>query len=1286
MNRKSFTAFVLCTSAVLALAVTPRSFGQAASAPSAGTSEVKDEDVVKLSPFVVNAEEDRGSYAATSTLAGTRVRTDLKDLASSISVVTQQFLQDTGAKNNADLLVYMPSSEVAGIRGNFSGVAGTNIYQENTISTTTRVRGLDSADNTRDYFISEIPWDGYNVGRVDLQRGPNSILFGTGSPAGIINTSVNDANFKTAYNVENRIDQYSSMRNSIDLNQVLIPNMLAVRVAALKDNELYEQQPAFNNATRYYGALRFDPKLFANGHTSLKVKYENGDVKSNNPRQIPPGDNISQWFRTSADAYGNPGYNKFILNQYNRTSPTPWGSSLLPRFAATMAGGGGSDRGILFNGLSLTNQGRSYWGDVINYYENTPTSANYSGAVAPSGTPMFTVVAQPYTRYGILDSGGSTLGALDKNFIPAALPMITGYVPNLGNQGTNFPGGAVPGAIFYANKVLQDPSVFNFYKNLMDGPNKHEWQNWTAINATIEQTFFNDRLGIQFAFDHQDYTAGAEQWMAGENYQINIDINATYADGSANPNVGRPYVGNGASAPGLNYQNRTVRNGVRITPTYELRTEDFLGNSSLSKILGKHVLTGLYETNRFKQEYINFAEFATSADFITQSSSNANAANTLGSNRSFEWISYIGPSLLTKSSAANANLRRIDYVIAPPTEQAVWSFNSVWNKPTSSTAAGYVDPTAPYTYLSFKDGSLVNGHESDNPANYVGWSQQQIHWLKANNASDFPDLVQSANRTLFRNISQGATWQGYFFGGDLVGIFGWRKDVITNFQTNAPTNALSGYTSLEYPDDYTSRHDQRGESKSWGGVYHLSKALAAKLPWDSTVSVFFNRSQNFKIDTTRLDMAGNAMPNAQGKTTDYGFTITTLGDKLSLKLTRFKTKVANATLADTQGNSIGGLGQNGYFLADGLIWGYGWATMLQKTMQSGVSSVWDNSGDYAAGDGMPRSTPAENTAANNYLINGGNFTDTGGVVHHFIGGNAIVNAWLHLPVPANFFSSFHLSPAIDPSIAARTGNLTDSYYLGNSPMASWNVGGGSSFGNHQTTVDNLSHGTEVELSYQPMKNWNMTVNYAKVYATHENIDPVSASFIGTMTAFMNGPGGQVREWGNGAGSLLGPNGWNTNIVGGYTVLLNGLGHAAPEVSPWRLNLVTTYTLDRGAAKGVFFGGALRVEAGRIIGYHFDSNFVNANARDPNYAAVTAVTSGGLNVNQPFMGKNESHVDAWIGYSRKITQGINWRIQVNLRSVFEKDRLIASRINPDGNIALARIAEGMGWQLTNSFTF
>jgi len=1349
MNRLYSRAGAFALTSALCLVTVGRLSAQATAAPAATKPE---EETIVLSPFVVEASEDQG-YSAKDTLAGTRVRTELKDIASAISVVTQQFLKDTGAKNSADLLVYTPSTEVAGIRGNFSGVAGTGIYQENTISNTTRVRGLDQADNTRDYFLTDIPWDGFNVGRVDLQRGPNSILFGIGSPAGIINTSVNDASFKTAYNVENRIDQYGSVRNSINLNQELVKGVLAIRVAAVKDNELYEQNPAFNNSTRWYGALRFDPKLFGpDNHTSIKIKYEDGKVTSNNPRSIPPGDNITPWFKTGVDANGNPGYNKIIVNQFNNQQLTPWGNSI-PGYSQYLAGGKG---GALDNGLVLANQTRSFWPDVINYYEATPQAINtVANAPVPSGTPIKTIVAQPQTGLGIRDNGAGTLGGVFPGFLPLAIPMMNSYAQQIGTQNNSTPGHAIPGGVYYANVVLQDPTIFNFYKKLGDGPNKHEFQNWKALNIALEQSFFNDRLAFQLAFDHQDYLSGAEQWMAGENYNINVDINATYADGTPNPNSGRPYFGNGASAPGLNYSNQTVRDTVRFTPTYELRTEDFLGNTALAKILGKHVFTGVMERTNVKQTYINWAEFATTTQYMLDHSPNTPGVpplvGQLGADRSFEWVSYIGPDMVGMSSAHGANLQGINYVIAPPVQQTATNFNSTWNKPdpgwnalpasfhtnsdgnytngttvipsgsiiklndgsliaqwapaaaaTSSSAAvaahpyyvnpnpapaGYVDPGAPYTFNSFTDGTVQNTGQYQNPGNYVGWTQEPVTWLRASNPNDYPSLVQSSNRSRFRDISRGFTWQGYMLGGDLVPTVGWRKDVITNYQTASRTDTNTGFTSLNYDDDLKSRTDVRGESKSWGGVYHLPKSLTQHLPWESTVSIFYDRSSNFKADASRLSMAGLPIPNATGQTKEYGVTITTLHDKLSLKVDWFKTKVSNATLSDTQGNSIGGLGANGYFVADGSIWGWAWATSVQEGLRGNTPN--SNFFDAAGADGLPHNTAADIAAYDAYNRVGGTFTNSSGTTYHYVGGNAIVNAWLNAPFPATFFSSYNLTPALDPKLAYASGNLRDAYVGGVDVSSGAPAGGGSSFGNHQTTVDNLSNGTEIELSYQPVKNWNITMNYAHVHATHENIDPVSQAFIGAMTKFMNGPGGQVREWYNGGGPLGLQ--WDQSIVAPYTLELNQLGHAAPEVSPWRFNAVSTYSFDRGMLKGVFVGGALRIEAGRIIGYKFDPNFKNANSSDPNYAVnlvpqEVGLTNGGLDVNQPFIGNNENHVDAWVGYSKKVSRDINWRIQLNIRSVGEKDRLVASRIQPDGSIALARIVQGMGFQLTNSFDF
>jgi outer membrane receptor for ferric coprogen and ferric-rhodotorulic acid len=88
---------------------------------SSDTSPSVDEEPVILDPFSVTS--DKEGYKATDTLGGSRVRTKLADTPSSISVITPKFMQDLGINNAQDLLVYTNNTEVAGLGGNFSGVA-----------------------------------------------------------------------------------------------------------------------------------------------------------------------------------------------------------------------------------------------------------------------------------------------------------------------------------------------------------------------------------------------------------------------------------------------------------------------------------------------------------------------------------------------------------------------------------------------------------------------------------------------------------------------------------------------------------------------------------------------------------------------------------------------------------------------------------------------------------------------------------------------------------------------------------------------------------------------------------------------------------------------------------------------------------------------------------------------------------------------------------------------------------------------------------------------------------
>src|SRR5690606_33219860 len=95
------------------------------------------------------------------------------------------------------LLLYGLNTEVGGFRGNFvnpssEGVETTNLREP---QSNTRVRGLTRADNTLNYYRTDVPWDSYIIRRIDIQRGANSVLFGLGSPAGIINATPIEAEF-----------------------------------------------------------------------------------------------------------------------------------------------------------------------------------------------------------------------------------------------------------------------------------------------------------------------------------------------------------------------------------------------------------------------------------------------------------------------------------------------------------------------------------------------------------------------------------------------------------------------------------------------------------------------------------------------------------------------------------------------------------------------------------------------------------------------------------------------------------------------------------------------------------------------------------------------------------------------------------------------------------------------------------------------------------------------------------------------------------------------------------
>ena len=70
------------------------------------------------------------------------------------------------------------------------------------------------------YFATSIPLDEYNTEFVTVNRGANAILFGIGSPAGVVDTTIASASFnKNSSKFVHRFGDTGSNRASLSLNE-----------------------------------------------------------------------------------------------------------------------------------------------------------------------------------------------------------------------------------------------------------------------------------------------------------------------------------------------------------------------------------------------------------------------------------------------------------------------------------------------------------------------------------------------------------------------------------------------------------------------------------------------------------------------------------------------------------------------------------------------------------------------------------------------------------------------------------------------------------------------------------------------------------------------------------------------------------------------------------------------------------------------------------------------------------------------------------------------------------
>ncbi len=804
--------------------------------------ENEEEDIISLSPFVVLGSEDTG-YSATSTLAGSKIKTNIRDLSASISIITEAFMKDTNSTQLSDVLLYQGNTEVSGLTGNFSGSqgfgAGTvigELARDNNTGGITRVRGLADADLTRDFFITLIPFDTFNSDRVTVSRGANSVLFGLGSPGGVVNNNLLKAQMRDYGRLKYRYEQYGSHRVEVRYNKEIIKDKLSVVIAAMRNDEGFEQKEAFADEQRIYANVLWEPiKSFR-----VRLGWEKGDAMSAKPRTLPPADLISVWFDV-----GKP-----IL-----TDPLQAG---------------------IWRSGTTTLQGVDY--------PNSRLSQIIGGTAGPTLMWLDPNSSEPsnpsYRTFLPASDVDDSLpsGNINRHMVGLRPENVIRRLEGIDPDGTPlFPGS---GGFYDQNTGPQilDRSIYDYREHLLDGGTSTQFSNFNDIVFSVEKTFFNDRMGIEFAYHDESFDEGQLNQLRGDpaGEALILDFNTFL--GTTEPTLGGEVIPNpgfgqivvaSRAENGISFNRR---DSWRITGFAELRASDiFSEDSFLEKLLGRLEFTGVYQ----RRNSSGYQLFSRDTPTISDVVDNLNPGGT--------------------AAQINVNAFRIGqyHVLAAPGLPAG----------TLITDLNSLDD------LRGADIQPVNGSQVvPDSFNFVLWNmaenmyQEQV--LGLNTILDNNGVPATFFASKSRQEIESTVLNGIFYFWDEMVVFqgAWRKDNQQSWSSSAPS--LSEFTRRENLNDPNFLIDSSAapnsvfdsENTTWGIVVHTPNFIKERLPAGLEFDFHYGKAQNFSPTSGRVDSLNRPIAAVTGSTEEVGFTVVALNQKLIANVNWFETGVLNNSI------------------------------------------------------------------------------------------------------------------------------------------------------------------------------------------------------------------------------------------------------------------------------------------------------------------------------------------------------------------------------------------------------
>ncbi|MEQ8973616.1 MAG: TonB-dependent receptor [Coleofasciculus sp. C1-SOL-03] len=197
--------------------------------------------------IVVTAEPDEDRYFVPDASTATRTDTPLRDVPQSVQVIPQQIIEDQQAIGVEEVLENAAGVTFLGNRDGFS----PNFS----------IRGFDNAPVLRNGFRlfggEGIEPEVANLERVEVLRGPASVLFGQSEPGGVINLVTKQPLSEPYYNVQLQLGNRDFVSPSIDLSGPLTEDgRLLYRL-----NALYRHQDSFRDFDNSFERFFIAPSL-----------------------------------------------------------------------------------------------------------------------------------------------------------------------------------------------------------------------------------------------------------------------------------------------------------------------------------------------------------------------------------------------------------------------------------------------------------------------------------------------------------------------------------------------------------------------------------------------------------------------------------------------------------------------------------------------------------------------------------------------------------------------------------------------------------------------------------------------------------------------------------------------------------------------------------------------------------------------------------------------------------------------------------------------------------------